>query len=121
MNQKSQSASDSLKDILTDTQVKRSIYADNGDDICYARVDLPELGMFVNSITIRPNPRNPDKLWVQMPKFRIGPSRWIAPLEFKTGSVIREIVVKQALTAWYETYGPEGDESLREFIDKHYP
>ena len=97
-----------------------TVYHVTEANIAFVKVDFPELGMYINSITIRPNPRDPEKLWVQMPKFRAG-SRWISPLEFKTDSVLRKLVIWYSLYAYFVEFDYGTTEDVENFIDKHFP
>lgn len=108
-----------FRELLFNTRVESKVYATNDDLISYIKVDFLDLGFYINSITVRPNPRDEDKLWVQMPKFRIGAARWVAPLEFRSDSSLRELVTKHALKAYYECYGD--DLEWDDFLNHHYP
>lgn len=63
----------------------------------YCKVDFPDLGMYINSITVRPS-QNYDGLWVQVPKFKIF-TTWIAPLEFSKSSPLWDLMHDAVLRA----------------------
>jgi hypothetical protein len=91
-----------------------------GSNITYAKVDIPAMGLYINSITIRTNPRDTESLWVQMPKFKAG-RQWIAPLQFETSSPLKKLIITYALKAYYEEYGLSSSQTLDEFITDNFP
>lgn len=111
-----------VNNLIAKLKATSNVYAWTENDISYIKVDLPEIGMYVNSITIRPNPRDPEKLWVQMPKFSTGKSKWTEPLEFQGNSVLREKLIKHALKAYYEYHIGDGShDDVIEFINDNFP
>jgi hypothetical protein len=66
-------------------QIEASAYAGSGD-ACYVKIHLKGLGFYVNSISVKPSPRYPEKgLWVQLPKYNVG-GKWISPIEMNGNS-----------------------------------
>ena len=89
-----------IKSFFNRLEAKSRVYA-HSDDIRFVKVDFPEIGLYINSITVRWNPKNPAELWVQMPKFRSGKPKWHEPLEFQTFSPLRRRIVEEAINACY--------------------
>ncbi len=122
MNNKLEPQTNSLNKYLSELKVTSKVYAWTVNDISYVKVDFPELGMYINSITIRPNPRDLESLWVQMPKFRTGGPKWIEPLEFRGDSFFREIIIRNALKAYFEYHdGDFTNQGLEKFIKENFP
>ncbi len=93
-------------------------------EIAYIKVDFPEFGFYINSITIRENPRNPGMLWLQMPKFKTYGSKWTAPLEFSNDSPLYKRVVEAAQLAYFRSFYSEegsGREEFEQFLEENFP
>ena len=67
-------------------------------DVYLVKVDFPDVGMFVNSITVQPSPKNPSKIWVQQPRF-FSKGFWIWPLQFRKAAPLWKLLEKLALEA----------------------
>lgn len=86
------------------TQLSAKVYAKNEEkNIFYIKVDIPSLGMYINSITARQSPKH-DNLWVQMPAFWAG--KWVKPIEFRGSSEFKDLMEDLALRA-VEEYNDE--------------
>ena len=70
---------------LTLPEVEASAYAGSGE-ACYVKIHLKGLGFYINSISVKPSPRYPEKgLWVQLPKYHVN-GKWISPIEMNGNS-----------------------------------
>jgi hypothetical protein len=72
-------------------KIKAKVYTEK-NGVFYVKVELPDLGIFINSFKVQESPKRPqDGLWVQEPKFCIK-TKWVAPIEFdKSGQVWKTI------------------------------
>jgi hypothetical protein len=100
------------------TDIAAKVYAQNDKGVYYAKVDMPSIGLFINSITVRPSPNYAEKgLWVQWPAFFTGRGKWTKPVEWKGGSALKGILEDAVLRA-VDAYNqeryivPEGDVTL---------
>lgn len=102
-------------------QIVAEIYTQNAKGVYYAKVSIPSVGLYVNSITIRDSPKYPEKgLWLQWPAFMAG--SWIKPVEWSNDSqlkVLLEDAVWRALDAYNRErlIMPEGDISEKEISE----
>ncbi len=105
------------------------VYTKNDKGVYYVKVSFPYVGMYINSITVRPSTKNPSELWVQMPAMKLG--KWIHVIEFKNGSELQDLIRDAALRA-VDAYNLESilpddievenlDETLSKNIDKIFP
>lgn len=70
---------------LTLPDVEASAYAGSGE-ACYVKIHLKGLGFYINSISVKPSPRYPEKgPWVQLPKYYVN-GKWISPIEMNGNS-----------------------------------
>ena len=69
----------------------------SGNDIYFVKVSFIDIGLYINSITVRKSPKHPDKgLWVQPPKY---PPNWKQHLEFSGDSPFWKLIEEAALKA----------------------
>lgn len=62
------------------------------------KVSFPDAGIFINSITVQPNPRAIEKLWVQLPRyFRKG--TWVWPVQLDKSKELWPLIERLALDA----------------------
>lgn len=84
---------------IDETQITASIYHKTDKGILYAKVSLPNIGMHINSITVRRSISNPDgELWVQPPAVPYR-GRFITPLEFARNSPLWSLIEDAVLRA----------------------
>lgn len=99
------------------------VYAKNEKGVYYVKVSFPTIGMFINSITVQPSPKFPEKgLWVQMPRIYIG--RWKHVIEFRNDSPLRDLIHDAALLAVDQYQRDEdvvADLDVDEIFDKQKP
>lgn len=70
---------------LTLPEIEASAYAGSGE-ACYVKIHLKGLGLYINSISVKPSPRYPEKgLWVQLPKYHVN-GKWLSPIEMNGNS-----------------------------------
>jgi hypothetical protein len=80
--------------------MEAEVYTNSKDTgIYYVKITFPNIGMYINSITVRPSPYHPGEQWVQMPAKPVGPNRWIHVIEFKNGSQLQDLMRDAALRA----------------------
>lgn len=93
---------------IDETQITASIYHKTAKGILYAKVSFPDIGLHVNSISVRQSVRNPNGLWVQPPAI---PSRgkFIKPMEFERTSFLWSLIEDAVLRA-VDEYGSGDDE-----------
>lgn len=66
--------------------------------VCLVKVSFPDAGIFINSITVQPNPKDLDKLWVQSPRY-FYKGRWVWPVQLDKSKVLWPLIEKLALEA----------------------
>jgi hypothetical protein len=79
------------------SDMEAEVYTKNDKGVYYVKVSFPSVGMYINSITVRPSSKYPGGLWVQMPAIKLG--RWIHVIEFKNGSQLQDLIRDAALRA----------------------
>jgi hypothetical protein len=90
------------------------VYKKNDKGVMYVKVYLPDLGLYINSITVRPSVNYAEKgvPWVQVPKFAVY-TRWISPLEFTKVSPLWPLIHDEVLRA-VDRYQHDGDDDIPE-------
>ena len=68
------------------------------------KVSLNDIGVYINSITVQPSPKQPDTLWVQTPRFNIK-GKWVWPVQIQKVSPLWLLIEKLALKAVAEYSG----------------
>lgn len=88
---------------IDETQITASIYHKTTKGILYAKVSFPDIGLHVNSISVRQSPRSSTGLWVQPPAI---PNRgkFIKPMEFERTSFLWSLIEDAVLRA-VDEYG----------------
>src|SRR5665213_1837832 len=107
------------------SKIFADVYHQNDKGVYYAKVSFPDLGLYINSWTIRQSDKYPEKgLWVQPPSFYMG-KRWIKVLEFRNDSELFDLIREEILRAvdrWeHEKAIPDDDNELRRSIDEIFP
>jgi hypothetical protein len=77
---------------IDESQIEAEVYHKTANGVYLAKVYLPGAGMYINSITVRPSPRYPEKgLWLQMPYAYWGkqPKRHV---EFRSNSKLKTLI-----------------------------
>jgi hypothetical protein len=110
------------------SDIQADVYHKNDKGTYYVKLSFPSIGMYINSITVRPSSKNPNGMWVQMPAMKLG--RWIHVIEFKSDSQLQVLFHDAALRA-VDVYNHESilpdveleniDEELGRQIDKWFP
>lgn len=62
------------------------------------KVSFPDIGVFINSITVQPNPKALDKLWVQQPRY-FYKGKWVWPVQMDKNKAVWPLVERLALKA----------------------
>lgn len=85
---------------INTSKIHGQVYKQNDKGVMYVKVHIPDLDLYINSITVRPSIKYADKgeLWVQVPKFAIY-GKWIAPLEFTNSSIFWQLIKDEVLRA----------------------
>lgn len=99
------------------------VYVYTDLDIAFVKVEFPWLGLYINSITVRESPRQPNKLWVQLPAFKTG-KRWTKPLELRNDSQLKDIIFRAALRAYcvyFNQVDTDDEDKIEQFINYHNP
>ena len=86
------------------------------------KVSIMDIGVYINSITVQPSTKFPDKLWVQSPRFNIR-GTFVWPLQMQKDSPLRHLIEELALNAVAEYSGnPTGSTGYvvhnEEFVEK---
>lgn len=83
-------------------EITAEIYHQNAKGVYYAKVSIPSIGIYINSITIRESPKYPEKgLWLQWPVFFTG--GWIRPVEWSKASQLK-ILLEDAVWRALDDY-----------------
>lgn len=69
------------------------------------KVSFPDAGIFINSITVQPNPKAPGKLWVQSPRY-FYKGNWVWPVQLDKNKALWPLIERLALEAVAEC--PQG-------------
>ena len=78
------------------------------ENVYLVKVSFLDIGLHVNSITVQPSPKHPERgLWVQLPRFN-SKGHWIWPLQIRKDSPIRELIDRLALQAVDNYSGSNG-------------
>lgn len=111
------------------SDLQATVYHKNDKGTYYVKITCSAIGMYINSITVRPSPKYPGQLWVQMPAIYLG-KRWIHVIEFRNDSQLQQLFQDAALRA-VDAYNLESilpdaeleniDEALSKSIDKFFP
>lgn len=62
------------------------------------KISIVDIGVYINSITVQPSTKYPDKLWVQSPRFNIR-GTFIWPLQMQKDSPLRHLIEELSLDA----------------------
>ena len=62
------------------------------------KVSILDIGLYINSITVQPSNKFPEKLWVQSPRFNIR-GTFVWPLQMQKDSPMRSLIEELALKA----------------------
>lgn len=109
------------------SDMSAEVYAQSGD-VYFVKVNFPAMGMYINSWSVRPSPRYPEKgLWVQSPGRMLG-KRWLKFIEFKNDSRFFDLIKDEVLRA-VDQYQRDKDVSvediegvdIRRQIDEIFP
>ncbi len=68
------------------------------------KVSIMDIGVYINSITVQPSTKYPDKLWVQSPRFNIR-GTFVFPLQMQKDSPLRHLIEELSLNAVAEYSG----------------
>lgn len=72
------------------------------------KISFTDAGFHINSITVQPSPKNPNKLWVQPPRFNVK-GTWVWPLQIEKSSDLRQLIETLALKAVDDFSGGKDD------------
>lgn len=102
------------------TNITAKVYAESDKGVMYAKVSIPSIGMYINSISISPSPKFPEKgLWLQWPRFHIGGGRWKFPVEWNGSSPLKSVLedaIWRAVEEWqHEKLEPPMDLEIPNF------
>ena len=95
---------------IDETKITASVYYKTTKGYLYVKVSFPDIGLHINSISVRPSPVSPSGLWVQPPAV---PNRgkFIKPMEFEKTSLLWSLIEDAVLRA-VDEYG---------YSDNEYP
>ncbi len=88
---------------IDETKITASIYHKTAKGILYAKVSFPDIGLHVNSISVRPSLISPSGLWVQAPAVP-SKGKFIKPMEFERTSLLWSLIEDAVLRA-VDEYG----------------
>lgn len=88
--------------VINAKSAEANVYFDFVNDksrhVYLVKVSFPDVGMFINSITVQPNPKAPDKLWVQQPRY-FHKGKWVWPVQLDKSKELWPLIERLALEA----------------------
>jgi hypothetical protein len=88
--------------VINPKNAKADVYFDfvnaKSRHVYLVKVSFPDAGIHINSITVQPNPKALDKLWVQSPRY-FYKGQWIWPIQMVRNKAIWPLIEKLALEA----------------------
>ena len=90
---------------IDESLISAKIYHRTAQGVLYAKVDFPDIGYYMNSITVRSSEKNKNNLWVQAPAIPYR-GKFIKPNEFESDSPLWSLIEDAVLRAVEEYNHP---------------